>query len=287
MPKNKQSVPTYDFLKKLNSLVSLEYSKLEKAYNSYDSSHAHRHDYYEVLVFEKSGGTHEIDFVSYPVIKNTIHFILPGQVHLLRRNKNVTGHVIAFKEEAFVSQVFAGNELLMPSSAVAPVIKLERQSLAKINKSLSNLISEYENSHEYSVQSLSAYLMIFLIDVIRVIDGKNKIRSSNVVDSLYHKFRRLVDKNILTLHSVGDYAKLLNVTPGHLNDSVKQQSGKSASDIIHERLVLESKRFLYHSSLSIKEISVSLNYDDPAYFSRFFRKHVGLTPLEFREKARG
>ncbi len=281
-----RSLPTYDFLKKLDSQVSVEYSKLEVAYNSYDSTHAHRHDYFEMLYFEKSGGTHEIDFISYPVIKNSIHFISPGQVHLLRRNKNVTGHVIAFKEEAFLTTAFSGKELLMPSSAISPVAVLSREQSKHVAKSLSNLISEYSNNHNFSQYSLSAYLMLLVIEVLKVFEKEKSVKQNSSSNNLYHNFRRLVDKEISSIHSVADYAKKLNVSPGHLNDTVKRESGKSASEIIYERLILEAKRMLYHSALSIKEISNKLNYEDPAYFTRFFKKHVRLTPVEFRDRVR-
>jgi AraC family transcriptional regulator, transcriptional activator of pobA len=267
--------------------LNFEYSKLEKAYNVYDASHAHRHDYFEILIFDKTGGTHEIDFVTYPVKKDTIHFLSPGQVHLLRRDKSVTGHVLAFKEEAFLSTPFANNEkLLMPSSAVSPVITLDKAGRAKINNSLSNLLAEYSNEHSYSAYSLSAHLLLFFIEVMKHLEYKGPASKQSSSNTLYHNFRRLVDNNITSSHSVAQYASQLNVTAGHLNDTVKKESGKNASDIIHSRLLLEAKRLLYHSQLSVKEIAAMLNYDDPAYFTRFFKTHEKITPGEFREQVR-
>src|SRR4051812_44558324 len=93
---NNPELPTYDFFKRLDTPLSIEYCKLEKAYNTYDTSHAHRHDYFEILIFDKTGGSHEIDFVKYPIRQFSLHFLSPGQVHRLRRDKNVTGHVLAF-----------------------------------------------------------------------------------------------------------------------------------------------------------------------------------------------
>lgn len=77
-------LPTYDFYKRLHSQVSLEYSRLEKAYNSYDAGHAHRHDYFEIIIFNNTGGKHEIDFNVYPILKNTIHLITPGRFIILK-----------------------------------------------------------------------------------------------------------------------------------------------------------------------------------------------------------
>jgi AraC family transcriptional activator of pobA len=287
----KTDLPTYDFFKRLNTPLSVEYSKLEKAYNIYDSSHAHRHDYYEILLFDKSGGTHEIDFISYPVKKHSLHFLSPGQVHLLRRNKDVTGHVLAFKEEALLSVPFIGQELMLPSSAISPVVELKKRQKENIYDSLRKVIEEYNKESEYKKFSLCASLILFLVEMIssfesRIQEHPEKSGTSGRQNKLYHNFRRLVDSGFIDNHSVSDYANKLHVTPGHLNDTVKRESGKSASEIIHERMILESKRLLYHSDLSIKEIATKLNYEDPAYFNRFFKKHEGVTPVVFRETIR-
>jgi AraC family transcriptional activator of pobA len=280
-------LPTYDFFKRLSTPLSIEYCKLEKAYNTYDATHAHRHDYYEILVFDKSGGKHEIDFVNYPIKQFSLHFLSPGQVHLLQRNKDVTGHVLAFKEEAFLSAPFIGTELKLPSPAVIPVVQLNKAEKEKIYSTLKNVIREYNAQNEYKKYSLCASLILFLVEVIRVFEKSSLKKEALSINQLYHNFRRLIEANFIQNHSVSDYAKMLNVTPGHLSDTVKKESGKSAGELIHERMILESKRLLYHSSLSIKEISGKLNYEDPAYFNRFFKKHVGQTPAEFRAEIRG
>jgi hypothetical protein len=77
----------------------LSFYKLEEAYNPYDATLPHRHNYYEILYFNESGGFHEIDFASHPVLANSLHFISPGQVHLLRRDKLVTGFVLSFSKD--------------------------------------------------------------------------------------------------------------------------------------------------------------------------------------------
>jgi len=92
-------IPSYDFYKTLDSSSGFEFYKLEEAYNPYDATLPHRHNYYEILFFNKTGGNHEIDFTSYPVRGYSLHFISPEQVHLLRRNKHVTGYVLSFSKD--------------------------------------------------------------------------------------------------------------------------------------------------------------------------------------------
>jgi AraC-like DNA-binding protein len=73
-------------------------------------------------------------------------------------------------------------------------------------------------------------------------------------------------------------------SPVQLNRAIKSVSGKTASDLIIERLILEAKRLLLFSDLSNKEVAFKLNYEDPSYFTRIFRRKTGLTPTEFRSK---
>src|SRR5687768_3282957 len=102
-------IPSFDFYKKLKDNSGFEFSLLEESYNPYDASRAHRHRYYEVLFFNGNGGTHEIDFQSCPVKKNSFHFISPDQVHLLRRDKTVTGFVISFTDEFLLAAPTTGS----------------------------------------------------------------------------------------------------------------------------------------------------------------------------------
>ena len=92
-----------------------------------------------------------------------------------------------------------------------------------------------------------------------------------------------MDKMYIDTKNVGDYAEELNITPNHLTTILKRLTGKSAKDIIHERLLMESKSMLKYSGLDISEISYRLNFLEPTHFTRFFKKLSGTTPNEFRK----
>jgi AraC-like DNA-binding protein len=97
-------------------------------------------------------------------------------------------------------------------------------------------------------------------------------------------FRLAVEKHFRTTTSVSDYAKYLHVTADHLGAVVRGQTGRTPGDIIRERLLLEAKRLLVHTSMNISEIAYALHFEDPAYFSRFFRRLVDKAPGDFREE---
>ena len=75
------------------------------------------------------------------------------------------------------------------------------------------------------------------------------------------------------------------MTAAHLNALCRQTVGKSALELIHERMILEAKRNLVYTSMSISEVSYAIGFSDPAYFTRFFKRQVGLSPKEFRKRA--
>ena len=100
--------------------------------------------------------------------------------------------------------------------------------------------------------------------------------------TLLEKFTALVETHHAALHQVAQYAELLHLSPGYLNERVRRLSGQPALAHIHARLVLEAKRYLFHTRLSAAEISFALGFEDPSYFGRFFRRDVGRSPAGYR-----
>lgn len=99
-----------------------------------------------------------------------------------------------------------------------------------------------------------------------------------------HQFQALLLDNVRTLKSPIQYAKALNYSLSHLNESVKITTGFPISYWIHQQVVLEAKRLLYYTNMDVKEIAFSLGYEDPTYFSRLFSKVTGISPGAFRQK---
>lgn len=287
----KSIIPIYDICKTLEGGRHFEFSRLEESYNPYNATTPHRHNYYEALYFNESGGWHEIDFNSLPVTGKSMHFISPEQVHLLRRNQEVTGYVLSFTRDFFFENE-AGSGLLdhlpffdHPSSQ--PVVSQEELSgSGEIPSLLSKIQSEYSSEREDKYDMIRLYLSALLITAKRLyiprIHGKNLPTRSE----LTFRFKKLVEENFRQNKSVASYAEQLNITAGHLNDTVQKDTGKTASEIIQQRIILEAKRLLFHSSKSVKEIAFELQYEDPSHFTRFFKTHADLTPEQFRSHIR-
>lgn len=103
---------------------------------------------------------------------------------------------------------------------------------------------------------------------------------------LVRRFEALVDRDHATNRPVNDYAAELNVTPTHLARTVKAVTGRSPGDIVHDRLILESRRQIAFTDQPIAEIAYRLNFSSPSYFSRFFAGLTGENPTEFRARIR-
>jgi len=104
--------------------------------------------------------------------------------------------------------------------------------------------------------------------------------------SLVGRFRQCVDEHVPRIVKVGDYAKLLRISRYRLNRKVNEQIGTTASRVIHDRLLLEAQHLLLHSESTVSEIAYSLHFVDPSYFGRFYRRRQGVTPAEYRRRAR-
>jgi AraC-like DNA-binding protein len=104
--------------------------------------------------------------------------------------------------------------------------------------------------------------------------------------SLVRLFRQAVEGSFGTSTSVRDYAQALGVTTSHLNESLRLETGLTAGDLIRTRRILEAKRLLLHSELTMAEIGYELGFEDPSYFSRFIRRELKTSPGELRSLIR-
>lgn len=282
-----EKIPTFDLYKKLENDLSVEFDKLEESYHEYDSSHPHRHNYYELLYFHKEGGSHDVDFKRFDVTQNTIHFVSPEQVHLLRRKKNVTGFVLSFTPDVLLAitpeENFLSQFPFFDIGCKQPLIKLNKKENDEFLQLMEQIETEFNEKRDSKKQMLALLIAQLMIFCKRNFKEQQPSGAGNI---MVLKFRELINKHFKSVRSVSQYAELLSITPGHLNDTIQKQSGRTASELIHDRVLLEAKRLLYHSSLSVKEIASQLNFEDPSYFSKFFKSNSGQTPEQFRKAIR-
>lgn len=135
--------------------------------------------------------------------------------------------------------------------------------------------------------AIKMYLYLLLLTAKRSYERQGLTQDASNLDtntSLVARFHKLVGKHFLSLRQVADYAKLLYITPNHLNRVVKSVSNRTASDAISSMLAQEAKVLLRSTTLSAAEIAYQLDFSEPAAFSRFFKKMTGISPLVYRQQ---
>ena len=248
----------------------------------------HRHDYYVVIWIQDGSGWHEVDFQRFAIQPNSFWFLSPGQAHLLLADGHHQGYVISFTDEFFCQsdadrETFINTGLFNNFLNFKPFEALPEQTPI-LEATAGQLLHEYETDGQMKADVLRSYLKIFLIQAARLfapqMSGSHE-GSRSVC--LVRQFQELVDNQFKTKSKVADYAEKLNVTPSHLNDTVKRITGTPASEHIKHRVILEAKRRAYFGNTSAKEIAYELGFDDEAHFSKYFKNNTGQTFSEYRK----
>lgn len=248
----------------------------------------HRHDFYELFVFATGTGDHMIDLEHVPMEPPCVHLVAPGQVHRLGRSADSTGAVVMFGADALmtpgttidVTRLFQVNGR---SRAFPLSTDQHREAMALVTA----IAQESAPTEEALSGVVNGYLQILLIKCARwQRNAIGVLPAAMDINDAVTRFMEKVEREFLEKRSVSAYANDLNMSPDHLSDLVRKRLGKSAIDVIHERLLLEAKRLLLHASLTVKEVSHALQMEDPAYFNRMFKKAMGMTPLAYREHIR-
>jgi AraC-like DNA-binding protein len=248
----------------------------------------HRKDHYLVVFIRRAGSRQWIDMTPYILKDNTIYFTGPDQIIVKEGFEQLWSTGIAFTKEFLLFQENAllsklplienlqnGHELLLGEADVVFV----EDMLDKINV-------EYQNRGEWQQRMLAAYLTVLLTYLSRLYTAQFKDNNTSEDKLLLKNFQAKVNERFRELREVSDYASLLHISASHLSEVVKLQSGRPAIKHIHERMIMEARRLLFHTNSSLKEIAFDLGFADASYFNRFFKRETGVTPAEYRANIR-
>lgn len=244
----------------------------------------HRHDFYLLLLIEKGKGNHAIDFVPYPVTDNSLFFLRPGQVHELALKATCSGYLIEFSP-AFYTTAATGAAVFRKVSHKNHC-KLQAKRFQRIYALAEQVMEEYEERDENYLQAIKARLDLLFIELLR--QSKNpllaKSDKANYAQEKLEAFTELLERNFTTHKKPADYAALLHLSNYQLNALTREAINKSSSEVITDYLLLEAKRQLLATSNQVNQIAYDMGFQDPSYFIRFFKKHTGQSPQEFRSR---
>lgn len=279
-----KEIPLHNFSKDDESSVAFDIIPLESK-SAYDSSVPHRHNYYEIFVFEKGGGEHDIDFNTFEVRDNSIHFVSPGQVHNLRRKKGSFGYAILFSRDFYFFNI-QNQEILfelpfLNNNSTDSILNLSKENYRSFKELALKMTFEHQSNSHWKNDLIRSFLNAFLIYSRRYFKG-NAFRT-NAQNTVVFRFRKLVEQNFHQLHKVSEYADLMNISEKQLNSYIKDQLGLSPSDLIFERITLEAKRLVLYSDHTFQEIAYFLNFSDPSHFTKFFKAKTSFSPTSYRQ----
>lgn len=253
----------------------------------------HLHDFYSIFWIESGEAIHATEFVEYSLKADTILFVPPGLKHRMYIDKSVGGTYILFNEEFIqynrTNHVPLKEYRLFNNSDFKSLITVTPEKHEKLNNITGLIFEELKNTDDYSQDIVLNLLHLFLLESRRIFDQQNqapKEESETTPDTTIIKFKQLIEENFAKEKNVSLYAEMLNMNPSCLNELTKRTTGITAGELIRNRVIDETKKLLYSSSMSGKEIAYELGFDDPAYFSRFFKKYTGTTLKEFRDVSR-
>lgn len=248
----------------------------------------HRHDFFEVLYLSKGSGFHVIDGNKYEIKPPCVFYLSPGQAHKIEFSGDIEGYIFIFTPEFYLINQNNQNKLI--EFPFFYTIKQDNQPLEFsssgdvhfIENLFQKAIAETEKGGQYSVDLLRSLLDLILTYTSVLYKTGEQVAPKGKGHVVVKRFYQLVEENYQKNIPVNEYAGLLAITPGHLTQTVIQLTGKTTSQIIKSKQVLEIKRLLVHTNLSVSEIANRLHFSDQSYFTKFFKRETGITPQQYR-----
>ncbi len=248
----------------------------------------HGHSFYHLVLFTQGSGTYTIDFTGFTVQPYQVYFMAPGQVHSWDFDGDVEGYLVHFSPAFFQSflsdQHYLERFSFLLGDAKEAVIQLPLPLQQAAATLFERMLEELEQPKGAALDMIRTYLLELFIRLERSIATTTPKHIPKQKQLLLHNFQQLINRHYNTIRLPKEYAELLYVTPNHLNALCQDLLGKTAGELIRDRIMLEAKRLLVNHELTVTEIAYHLNFQDNSYFNRFFKKNVGITPETFRKQ---
>jgi len=258
------------------------------------TSEPHRHDFFNILFIEQGEGNHVIDFNKYEMEACSVFFLSPGQMHACHFAQNVQGYSILFRKEFFELNHQGRNLHSFPffnNVAGKPALYLDCQQKNTVQSLLAEMVEEYQQKQPDYQAVLRALLEALLMRLSRFASQEEakthpqQEALNGLLSSQLKQLELLIENHYKEHWTVAQYAEHLNVSAKHLATIAKKGLDITISQLIQNRMLLEAKRLLIYTNDTVSRVAYNLNFNEASYFIRFFKKHTGQSPEEFRKSA--
>ena len=273
-------VISHTMLSELKSERFIEVYKLQDAKDRVFNNFRH-YNMHQIIWFTDVGNDnmYSLDFEEYKISDGEIVIVYPEQIVMLDMYGK-KGYLFAIDNESFfeINQHLQSDYLNGYYSNV--FIRPDTGTKEILNK-LMVLITE-ENDGRNRIKLMKSYMEAFLFHLSELFE--NDERSEKISDRTIVDILRLADSYFITERDTNFYATRLGLSNKRVNEIFTKGTGKTIKQYLQERLVLEMKKEIRLDTRSLKEIAFDLGFSEPAYFTRFFKLHTGVTPSEFKAK---
>lgn len=259
---------------KTNSIETIKIAPFRK---NVRKTAAHKHNkYLEFVYFSEAKGYHVIDNFKIEINPPIFFVIRKEQVHFWNLKSEPKGFVVIIKE-SFIKECLDA-ELKQQLTKISAFPYLNPNDNQTIEQLFHLLINKYHNKGN---KSITEGLLKAMLGTLLLSEKPRK----QVNSTMYQEFIELLSTEEKLSNSVKYYAKLLNTSPQNLNINCKNECNKSSSEVLSDYILSEAKRLLLYSNKNISEIAYSLSFKDNSHFTKYFKRHVGITPTNYKSKA--
>ena len=239
---------------------------------------------YAFMIKGKARAT--VNITQYDFRENDLIYLAPNSFFLVHEfSEDAQLSYIIFSSSFLEKNAYSIRRPRLVTVDACQIVNVTSEQ-AKIITDFSQLIEEAVNC---SPSMLNSERMVHIYNLVHLVFQDyfvaNSDATSKVMDrktEIYHEYSELVMKHYHEWHHVSDYAEALHITVPHLCSTIKQASQRTAGDLIVEAILTDAKAQLKLSVNPIKEIAISLGFENVAFFNRFFKTHVGTTPKNYR-----
>jgi AraC family transcriptional regulator, transcriptional activator of pobA len=253
-------------------------------HNWHIAPHQH-HGLFQLLLLERGHARILLDETQRDMRAGQLLLVPQRVIHGFQFNRHAQGHVItvAYPLLERIARHLDGELAMLGAPGLHTLAGDADGRYARMT--CAALAAEYRQPSPHRQGQIEALLTTLLVWASRKAMLLQPAQVSDKGSRHFARFERLIEEHYAGHHPVGYYAQQIGITSAHLNAIARGHAGKSALELIHERVLLEAKRNLAYTSMTVNAVSYALGFADPAYFTRFFKRRIGLAPKDFQRQA--